>query len=56
MTLPFDGAISAFFDSEAPDSVRDAIKSAKKDRILSKSFPYKKRMDRDEYELSLIHI
>ena len=50
MTLPFDGAISAFFDSEAPDSVRDAIKSAKKDRILSKSFPYKKRMDRDEYE------
>ena len=26
MNLPFDGAISAYFDTDAPAEVRDAIK------------------------------
>lgn len=53
MTLPFDGAISAFYKDTAPDEVRDAIKNAKKNRILSDTYPYDTRMDRDEYEDTL---
>ena len=50
MTHPFDGAISEFYKSKAPKSVRSAIDDAKKDRILDDSFPYNKRMDKDAYE------
>jgi polyphosphate kinase 2 len=53
MSLPFDGAISTFFKKEAPDAVRDAIKNAKKNRILSTDYPYRDRMDRDDYETTL---
>lgn len=50
MTLPFDGAISAFFENEAPDEVRDLIKGRKKGRVITPSYPYKDQWDRDEYE------
>lgn len=50
MELPFDGAISSFFKSEAPDEVRKAIKTAKKDRILNPDYPYRERMDKHAYE------
>lgn len=50
MTLPFDGAISEFARSGAPDHVRDQIENADKDEILNKNYPYSKRMDRDLYE------
>lgn len=50
MELPFDGAISSFFKQEAPDDVRKAIKSAKKDRILNPDYPYRERMDKQAYE------
>lgn len=53
MTLPFDGAISEFAKSGAPDYVRDRIKAAAKDEILSETYPYSKRMDRDLYEEQL---
>jgi polyphosphate kinase 2 len=53
MSLPFDGAISTFFEKEAPDAVRETIENAKKNRILSTSYPYKERWDRDEYEETL---
>jgi len=53
MTLPFDGAISSFYKDTAPKSVRDAIKSAKKNRILDSGFPYDARMDKDAYETHL---
>lgn len=53
MSLPFDGAISAFHKKAAPKEVRDAIKNGKKGRILSESYPYETRMDRDEYEDTL---
>lgn len=50
MTLPFDGAISKFFQETAPNAVRSAIQGADKKDILSDSYPYKKRLDREEYE------
>ena len=53
MTLPFDGAISSFFENEAPKAIRGAIKDAKKGRILEKSYPYKTRMDSEDYEAHL---
>jgi polyphosphate kinase len=53
MSKPFDGAISAFFETEAPADIRQAILDAGKDRILNPSFPYRDRMDRADYEAEL---
>ena len=50
MTLPFDGAISKFFENEAPEEVRDAIKEGEKRDILDQSYPYETRIDKKEYE------
>lgn len=50
MTLPFDGAISEFYKKEIPDNVREAIRNAGKNDILAQSYPYDRRMDRDDYE------
>ena len=50
MSLPFDGAISAFFENEAPDTVRKAIEKGGKKDVLSDSYPYDKVMDKDAYE------
>lgn len=50
MNLPFDGAISAFYENDAPDDVRAMVKSAKKGEILSETYPHKKRMGRKAYE------
>jgi polyphosphate kinase 2 len=50
MTLPFDGAISAFHDNEAPKDVRDAIAHAGKKDILSPDYPYDKMMSTSDYE------
>lgn len=50
MTLPFDGAISEFFEKEAPEDIRTAIREADKDDILSDSFPYSEEMKRRAYE------
>lgn len=50
MTLPFDGAISAFHDDEAPKEVRAAIKKAGKKDILSPDYPYDKEMSTSDYE------
>ncbi|KAJ56738.1 polyphosphate kinase [Actibacterium mucosum KCTC 23349] len=50
MSKPFDGAISRFFEDEAPKEVRKAIEKADKHDILSESYPYDRAMDRDEYE------
>ncbi|QFU08977.1 Polyphosphate kinase 2 (PPK2) [Rhodobacteraceae bacterium THAF1] len=52
MSLPFDGAISAFH-STAPDDVRTAISGAKKNHIVTPGYPYDKRMDKDDYEGTL---
>ena len=50
MSLPFDGAISTFYNKTAPDEVRDAIKSSASGDILSKTYPYGARMKRKQYE------
>jgi len=50
MALPFDGAISAFFENEAPDEIRKAIETGGKKDVLSDSYPYDKVMDKDAYE------
>ncbi|MEO9824946.1 MAG: polyphosphate kinase 2 [Paracoccaceae bacterium] len=50
MTLPFDGAISAFHDDDAPKEVRAAIKDAGKKDILSDDYPYDKEMSTSDYE------
>lgn len=49
MTLPFDGAISAFFKTKAPKSVREAIETASKDDILDPAYPYRTEMKGKEY-------
>ncbi|MDW3222048.1 MAG: polyphosphate kinase 2 [Paracoccaceae bacterium] len=53
MDLPFDGAISRFFETEAPKSVRDAIRRADKGDILSTTYPHGERLARKPYEKKL---
>lgn len=50
MDLPFNGAISAFYNSHAPKDVRDAIANAGKNDILEPSFPHKERLSGKTYE------
>ncbi len=50
MTLPFDGAISRYFDTEAPAVIRDAIRRADGDDILSDSYPHLERLGKKTYE------
>ncbi|MDQ2088792.1 polyphosphate kinase 2 [Marimonas arenosa] len=48
--LPFDGAIGRFFEDDAPDSIRNAIRRAEKGDILDPSYPHSERMPRKAYE------
>jgi len=50
MTKPFDGAITRFFEEDAPKDVREAIRDAGKKNVLDPSYPYDARMDKGEYE------
>ncbi|EEB83232.1 polyphosphate kinase 2 [Roseobacter sp. GAI101] len=58
MDLPFDGAISAHFENDAPKVTRQAIKRAEKDDILNDSYPHSERMGRKQYdkEMALLQI
>ncbi|MEP2027849.1 MAG: polyphosphate kinase 2 [Paracoccaceae bacterium] len=58
MQLPFDGAISAYFENGVPNAVKEAIQSSKKGRIISETYPHRKKMDRKSYEAELraLHI
>ncbi|MCL3883634.1 polyphosphate kinase 2 [Marivita sp. GX14005] len=53
MELPFDGAISAFFEHDAPDRVKAAIARADKDDIITPDYPYSERMARKAYKRDL---
>lgn len=53
MDLPFDGAISAFFETEAPEALRKEIRRADKDDILGGTFPYSEEMSKKTYETEL---
>jgi polyphosphate kinase 2 len=56
MDLPFDGAISAYFEHEAPASIRNAIKRADKDDILAESYAHSDRMARKLYEKDIARL
>ncbi len=47
---PFDGAISRFYEEEAPEPVRAAIRDGHKDDILNPDYPYRHEMKRGDYE------
>lgn len=49
MTKPFDGAISKFFQKDAPKDIRKAIENAGKKDILSETYPYDAPMSADDY-------
>ncbi|MBV7393370.1 polyphosphate kinase 2 [Mameliella sediminis] len=50
MTLPFDGAISSYYEHDAPKTVREAIQRADKDDILDTSYPYSEGMKSKAYD------
>ncbi|WP_102223169.1 polyphosphate kinase 2 [Acidimangrovimonas sediminis] len=50
MALPFDGAISAFFQDDAPKEIREAIEEGKKREIIDPSYPYDAWMKKKDYE------
>jgi len=53
MDLPFDGAISAFFENDAPKHVRDAIRDSSKKDILGEAYPHKERLSRKAYDAQI---
>ncbi len=50
MSLPFDGAISRYYEKDAPDAVRTAIRDGDDKDILDASFPYDRWMKKSKYE------
>ncbi|MCT8160403.1 polyphosphate kinase 2 [Pseudoruegeria sp. SHC-113] len=50
MELPFDGAISAFAETEAPAEVRASLEGAGRKSIVTESYPYPKMMGKKDYE------
>jgi len=46
---PFEGAISRYFEKEAPDAVRRAIRDASGREILSTDYPYDKELRGGDY-------
>jgi len=47
---PFDGAITRFYERDAPDAIRRAIDEAGKDDMLDPGYPYREEMARKAYE------
>ncbi|MGB1033447.1 MAG: polyphosphate kinase 2 [Primorskyibacter sp.] len=54
--LPFDGAISDYYQSAAPKAVRDAIAGADKSDMLTPSYPYADRLARKSYEKQMARL
>ena len=53
MQLPFDGAISAYADSGAPEAVQRALREAQKGEIPGPDYPYGERMRRKDYDRAM---
>ena len=53
MELPFDGAISSYFENDAPADVQNAIRRAEKGDILDPNYPHPERLARKVYEADL---
>lgn len=54
--LPFDGAISRYFETEAPAVIRNAILRAEKDDILDPGYPHSERLPRKAYDRQLLRL
>ncbi|MFP5510057.1 MAG: polyphosphate kinase 2 [Alphaproteobacteria bacterium] len=50
MSLPFNGAISAFYDTHAPEAIRMAIRAAGKDDLINPDYPYATEMGGKDYD------
>lgn len=50
---PFDGAISRFYEQDAPQDLRAAIRAGRHHRILDDTFPYREPLRRKPYEKDL---
>ena len=50
MPLPFDGAISKFYEDEAPKEIRKAIEDGDDKEVLQDSYPYDRWMKKKDYE------
>lgn len=48
-TIPFDRAITRFFEEEAPEEIRASIKDASKDQILNPSYPHQQEIGKKDY-------
>ncbi len=55
VALPFEGAITRFFETEAPPEVRAAITPDRK-TILGPAYPYDDRMGPDDYAATLYRL
>ena len=53
MDLPFDGAITRFYDHDAPDHIRNAIRRADRDDILNPDYPHSERLGKKTYKRDL---
>jgi polyphosphate kinase 2 len=49
MKLPFDGAISAYYENEAPEAVRKAIRDANGEAVMEPPYPYAAPMKKKLY-------
>lgn len=56
MELPFDGAITKFYETEAPAEIRNAILRADKNDILNPHYPYSERLPHKYYEKELLKL
>ena len=50
MDLPFDGAISDYYENDAPKALRESIEDGRKRDILDDSFPYDRWIKKQDYE------
>jgi polyphosphate kinase 2 len=53
MDLPFDGAISRYFNEAAPKEVHKAIEKASSDEILWKDYPYREELKKKAYNAQM---
>lgn len=50
MQLPFNGAISAYFEDAAPNDIRNSILDLGKDELLNSDYPHQHKLRRRNYE------
>ncbi len=53
MDLPFDGAITRYFEKDAPERIRRIILKADKDDVINPRYPYPAEMPKAEYEKAM---